>query len=86
MQLSFTERNELLEIRIGDTVFATGGGNLWTAEFQATGAQATATCTVSASQAADFSRDEDDARIRLVWRGVPLGDGTVDAPAVHERW
>ena len=79
MQLSFTDRNELLEIRIGDIVFATGGGDLWTAEFQATGAQASNACTVSASQAADFSRDEDDARICLVWRGVPLGDGTVDA-------
>ena len=61
MKLSFTERNELLEIRIGDTVFATGGGNLWTAEFQATGAQANNACTVSATQAADFSRDGAEA-------------------------
>ena len=78
MQLLFTERNELLEIRIGDTVFATGGGDLWTAEFQVTGPQANNACTISASQTADFSRDgaeavRDDGESRAVRRAMREG-------------
>ena len=33
MRVSFDERNVLRGIQIGEATFATGGGDLWTAEF-----------------------------------------------------
>ena len=57
MKLSFTDRNELLEIRIGDTVFATGGGDLWTAVFAASD-DLSHRIEVRAGDAAAFERDE----------------------------
>ena len=69
----------LQSISIGEAVFATGGGNLWEAEFLAdTGASTPKMLSVAASNATSFAKRESDSEIVLSWRGIPLG-GEADA-------
>ena len=71
----FAQDGTLQSIRIGEAVFATGGGNLWEAEFLA---DAGAKISVSASNAVSFAKSESDSKIVLSWRGIALG-GEPDA-------
>ncbi len=73
LRISFTDRNEVQSIRVGDVAFATGGGDLWTAEFAAAG-DLSNRIEVRAGEAASFEREEDGAFLRLRWRDIPLGD------------
>ena len=76
---SFSENGILQAISIGEAVFATGGGNLWEAEFLADpGASTPEMLSVSASNATSFAKRESDSEIVLSWRGIPLG-GEADA-------
>ena len=60
LRISFTDRNEVQSIRFGDVAFATGGGDLWTAEFAAAG-DLSNRIEVRAGEAASFEREEDGA-------------------------
>ena len=76
---SFSENGILQSISIGEAVFATGGGNLWEAEFLTDpGASTPEMLSVSASNATSFAKRESDSEIVLSWRGIPLG-GEADA-------
>jgi hypothetical protein len=57
LETTFTERNELTGISVGEVRFATGGGDLWTAEF-ADPADPTRRVVVRAGEASAFERDE----------------------------
>ena len=94
LRISFTDRNEVQSIRVGDVAFATGGGDLWTAEFAAAG-DLSNRIEVRAGEAASFEREEDGAFLRLRWRDIPLGDerGVLNAvveietlPDGAQRW
>ena len=87
MNASFDGRNALKGIRIDKTVFATGGGDLWTAEFAQDG-NLTNRVKVSAHEAASFSRSySGDGGESLVWRDIPLGGerGVLDAKVAIEK-
>ena len=43
LETNFTERNELVDVRVDGAVFATGGGDLWTAWFSSPEVKAAAT-------------------------------------------
>ncbi len=43
LETNFTERNELVDVRVDGAIFATGGGNLWTAWFSSAAVKAAAT-------------------------------------------
>ena len=82
---SFSENGVLQSIGIGEAVFATGGGNLWEAEFLADpGASTPEMLSVSASNATSFAKRESDSEIVLSWRGIPLGgeSAALDATVV----
>ena len=89
LEAIFTDRNELAEIRVGDAVFATGGGDLWTAEFRSVpGAEAPGSLTIRAGDAATTSKAESaDGTLQLFHEGIPLGGGggTVDAEVRIEK-
>ena len=53
LETSFNDRNELVEIRVGGAVFATGGGDLWTAWFSSPAVKAAATSEATRSGATD---------------------------------
>ena len=52
----FNDRNELVEIRVGDASFATGGGDIWTAVF-ANPSDLTRRIEVHAGEATVFERE-----------------------------
>ena len=72
MRVTFDERNALRGIQVGASTFATGGGDLWTAEFS-DGTNRAKRVKACAHEAATCERAETDAAITLVWRDVPLG-------------
>ena len=72
MTVSFNEKNVLQSITVGAATFATGGGDLWTAEFS-DGTNRAKRVKACAHEAAACTRTETDAAITLVWRDVPLG-------------
>ena len=72
LRVSFNDHNEVQSIRVGAAEFATGGGDLWTAEFAASG-DLSKRIAVRAGEAASFEREEDGAFLRLRWRDIPLG-------------
>ena len=82
MSVRFGKDNALESIRVGAAEFATGGGDLWTAEF-ASAANLTNTVSVAAHDAASVSRQESDDALILVWKDIPLcGErGVLDAKA-----
>ena len=86
LTVDFNDRNELAEIRVDGVRFATGGGDLWTAEFLSADKTSLRLCASARGEITRTSREVGDGRIRLFWRGVPVGgDGaTVDAVATIE--
>ena len=72
MEVAFDDANVLRHIRSGEATFATGGGELWTAEFSA-GSNREERLTVSPSMATSRSYRESDTEIVLAWRDLPLG-------------
>ena len=86
MRVSFDERNVLRGVQIGAATFATGGGDLWTAEFS-DGTNRAKRVTARANEAAACERAETDAAITLIWRDVPLGGerGVLDATVTIEK-
>ena len=84
----FSENGILQFLRIGDAVFATGGGNIWEAEFLANpGASKPEMLFVAASNATSFAKRESDSEIVLSWCGIPLGDeaDALDATVAIEK-
>lgn len=83
MAVDFDASNALKSIRVGDAEFATGGGDLWTAEF-ASAESLTNRVKVAAGGAASFSREESGGFCTLRWRDLPLGGerGVLDAKVV----
>ena len=86
MLVSFDERNVLRGIQIGSATFATGGGDLWTAEFS-DGANRAKRVKASAHEAASCERTETPGAVTLVWRDIPLGGerGVLDATVTIEK-
>lgn len=87
MNVSFDDKNTLRAIRVGAAEFATGGGDLWTAEFAQDG-NLTNRVKVSAHEAVFFGRSGSGAGEEiLVWRDVPLGveRGVLDAKVAIEK-
>ena len=82
MAVLFSESNTLASIRIGAAEFATGGGDLWTAQF-ASATNMADVVSVAAHEAAAVSRRESGDMVKLMWRDVPLGGerGVLDATA-----
>ena len=80
MRVSFDERNVLRGVQIGAATFATGGGDLWTAEFS-DGTNRAKRVTARANEAAMCERAETDAAITLIWRDVPLGGARLPSRA-----
>ncbi len=94
LRVSFNDHNEVQSIRVGAAEFATGGGDLWTAEFAASG-DLSKRIAVRAGEAASFEREEDGVFLRLRWRDIPLGSerGVLNAvveienlPDSAQRW
>ena len=89
MKPLFNDRNELVEIRVGDVPFATGGGDLWTAVFAASN-DLSHRIEIRAGDAAAFERatatpqgdcgtmaggsGAQSPSLVLRWRDIPLGD------------
>ena len=86
MEVAFDGANVLRHIRSGEATFATGGGELWTAEFSA-GSNREERLTVSPSMATSRSYRESDTEIVLAWRDLPLGTerAALDAEVVIDR-
>ena len=80
MVVSFGEGNVLESIRVGGATFATGGGDLWRAQFAAAGCL-TNRLTVAAGDAVRFERRELPDALELTWRDIALGGerGVLDA-------
>ena len=85
MTVSFNEKNVLQSITVGAATFATGGGDLWTAEFS-DGTNRAKRVKACAREAAACTRTETDAVLTLTWRDVPLGGerGVLDATVTIE--
>ena len=86
MDVSFDAKNVLESIRVGGATFATGGGDLWRAQFAVVGCL-TNRITVAAGDAARFERRELPDALVLTWRDIPL-DGernVLDAEARIEK-
>ena len=79
-------RNVLRGIQIGEASFATGGGDLWTAEFS-DGTNRAKRVKACAQEAAACERAETDAALTLTWRDVPLGGerGVLDATVTIDK-
>lgn len=71
MDVLFDDANVLQRIRVGEATFATGGGELWTAEFSA-GTNREEKVMVRPSQAATHALHETETRIILTWEGLSL--------------
>ena len=71
MKPLFNDRNELVEIRVGDVPFATGGGDLWTAVFAASN-DLSHRIEVRAGDAAAFERDGTPGSKTSLRREAPL--------------
>ena len=86
MAVSFDESNTLRSIRIGAAEFATGGGDLWSAEF-ASATNLSERVRVLAGDASSRERTDDDGGLSLVWRDIPLGGerGVLDVSVRVER-
>ena len=86
MTVTFNEKNVLQSITVGAATFATGGGDLWTAEFS-DGTNRAKRVKACAHEAAACERTETDAALTLVWRDVPLGGerGVLDATVTIEK-
>ena len=86
MRISFDERNVLRGIQIGEATFATGGGDLWTAEFS-DGTNRAKRVKACAREASACERAETDAVLTLTWRDVPLGGerGVLDATVTIDK-
>lgn len=86
MEVSFDGANVLRHIRSGEATFATGGGELWTAEFSA-GSNREERLTVSPSMATSRAYRASDTEIVLAWRDLPLGTerAALDAEVVIDR-
>ena len=86
MRVTFDARNALRGIQVGTATFATGGGDLWTAEFS-DGTNRAKRVKACAHEAAACERAETDAAITLIWRDVPLGGerGVLDATVTIEK-
>ena len=86
MTVSFNEKNVLQSITVGAATFATGGGDLWTAEFS-DGTNRAKRVKACAHEAATCTRTETDAVLTLTWRDVPLGGerGVLDATVTIEK-
>ena len=86
MTVSFNEKNVLQSIKVGASTFATGGGDLWTAEFS-DGTNRAKRVKACAHEAATCERTETDTTITLFWRDVPLGGerGVLDATVMIEK-
>ena len=82
MSVLFSESNTLHSIRIGAAEFATGGGDLWTAQF-ASATNMADVVSVAAHEASVVSRRESGGMVTLVWRDIPLSGerGVLDATA-----
>ena len=72
MTVTFDGKNVLQSIKVGASTFATGGGDLWTAEFS-DGTNRAKRVKACAHEAATCERTETDTTITLFWRDVPLG-------------
>lgn len=86
LEASFGEGNELTSLTAGGIAFATGGGDLWTAEFSR-GADRGRRVTVCAGEAAEKRREDRPDGTDLVWRDIPLDGerGVLDARATVRR-
>ena len=86
MEVAFDESNALRHIKVGGSTFATGGGDLWTAEFS-DGTNRAARAQVAARDAASCTRAETDTQITLVWRDIPIrGErGVLDATVTIKK-
>ena len=85
-EVSFGKANEVLGIRIGAAEFATGGGDLWTAEFALDG-NFTNRVKVASGSASSFSRGKSGDFDALFWHDIPLGGerGVLDAKVLIEK-
>lgn len=77
---------ELRSICVGSAEFATGGGDVWSAEFAAS-TNICVRAAVAAHDAASFERVERDGGETLLWRDIPLDGvhGVLDARVDIER-
>ena len=72
MAADFDASNALKSIRVGAAEFATGGGDLWTAEFACCG-DFTNRVKVASGSATSFSRGRHGGVDALFWNDIPLG-------------
>ena len=86
LEVSFGKSNEVVGVKVGAAEFATGGGDLWTAEF-ACRDDFTNRVKVAAGCAASFTREKSGDADVLVWNDVPLGGerGILDARVRIEK-
>lgn len=86
LRVAWGETNELRSLAVGPSVFATGGGDLWTAEFSS-GRDREGRVTVSAAAAKAKTVREDADGWTLDWTDVPLGSerGVLDAQVTVRR-
>ena len=86
MSVRFDASNALMSIRVGAAEFATGGGDLWTAEFACDGAF-TNRVKVASGDAASFAKETSGDVDTLRWSDIPLGGerGVLDAQVRIER-
>ena len=86
MEVSFGASNEVLGIKVGAAEFATGGGDLWTAEFACCG-DFTNRVKVASGSATSFSRGSHGGVDALFWNDIPLGGerGVLNARVLMEK-
>ena len=86
MAVDFDASNALRSIRVGAAEFATGGGDLWTAEF-ACGGDFTNRVKVASGSATSFSRGRHGGVDALFWNDIPLGGerGVLNARVLMEK-
>lgn len=80
LKISFDEKNRLKSIDVGGATFATGGGELWSAEFASSG-DLTKRLRVVPSMARACERQETCGVTKLIWRDLSLSNekGVLDA-------
>ena len=86
MEVSFGKSNEVLGVRVGTAEFATGGGDLWAAEFASIGSL-TNRVKVSSGSAASFASGKHGGFDALFWHDIPLGGehGVLDARVLVKK-
>ena len=86
MAVDFDASNALRSIRVGAAEFATGGGDLWTAEFACCG-DFTNRVKVASGSATSFSRGRHGGVDALFWNDIPLGGerGVLNARVLMEK-